>query len=347
MPQSERCIFPQFDLDQEKFFDRLITELQLLPFHIAGFPDMGYMEWLAESLSGTIIITSTPVGKVECFFCCGTRQGATLSTITANMVGWHISIPWDTPHPTLNISAPGHVLQATNGQPLYDEQSLIHLLWVHSFKFSSRIIRSISLAHRRRDSGCPCNAFLTRNTMFNLHFLPGYFFSYQSLNCWSTLTYRGATGAGASAKALDGSALITTKLSMAALAQNILDPVWSNALAYVCASVTDPLMFFEPLHTQWALCVPSSLMRYTQISESKLAPFGKYCGSPKVSWASYWSSCFSSDCKNFVIISLSLLLIIFVLVSLFCCFKVFVGHSAFVLILNCLCIFLGHQGSWW
>lgn len=125
-PQSERQILAQFDLDQEKFFDRLTTELQLLPFHIAGFPDKGYMEWLIESLSGTIIITSTPFGKVECFFRCGTRQGATLSTITVNMVGWLISIPWTQPHPLLNKSAPGHVLRATNEQPLSDEQSLTH-----------------------------------------------------------------------------------------------------------------------------------------------------------------------------------------------------------------------------
>ena len=56
------------------------------------------------------------------------------------------------------------------------------------------------------------------------------------------MTYKGANGGGASAKALDTSAPITIMFFSAAVAQKILDAVWSKEAAYVSPSVTVPLI---------------------------------------------------------------------------------------------------------
>ncbi|GFH51982.1 hypothetical protein CTEN210_08458 [Chaetoceros tenuissimus] len=94
----------QLDEDKEKFFDRITTELQLLPFHLMGFPNEGYIEWIAESLNNVAILTATPFGSVKTTFKCGVRQGSALSCVIANAVAWLSAAPWsldidDTPPP--------------------------------------------------------------------------------------------------------------------------------------------------------------------------------------------------------------------------------------------------------
>ena len=85
------------DEDKEKYFDRISTELQMLPFHIISFPPSGYSEWIAESLSNLTIETSTPYGTVTNAYECGVRQGSALSCTIANMVAWLSSSAWLSP----------------------------------------------------------------------------------------------------------------------------------------------------------------------------------------------------------------------------------------------------------
>ena len=85
------------DEDKEKYFDRISTELQMLPFAIIGFPQTGYSEWIAESLSDLTIETSTPYGTVINDYECGVRQGSALSCTIANMVAWLSSSAWLSP----------------------------------------------------------------------------------------------------------------------------------------------------------------------------------------------------------------------------------------------------------
>lgn len=96
----------QLDEDKEKFFDRITTELQLLPLHLMGFPNDGYIEWIAESLNNVAILTATPFGSVETTFECGVRQGSALSCVIANAVAWLSAAPWTMDLD--NAPPPGH-----------------------------------------------------------------------------------------------------------------------------------------------------------------------------------------------------------------------------------------------
>ncbi len=87
-------------------------------------------------------------------------------------------------------------------------------------------------------------------------------------------TNSGTFGAGASAKALDASAPMVMELYNDVTAQKILEPVWSSDPAYVSASVTDPVILFEPLQTQQAFLVPQSFIKYVHNNGSRFAPFG-------------------------------------------------------------------------
>ena len=93
-------LLAQIDEDKDKYFDRISTELQLLPFHIISFPQGGYTECIAESLSDVKIHTNTPFGTCINSFNCGVRQGSALSCTIANMVGWLSATAWLSP-PTL------------------------------------------------------------------------------------------------------------------------------------------------------------------------------------------------------------------------------------------------------
>ena len=58
--QDKRCIFEEsmepgdhlglVKEDEEKFFDRVSTELQMLAMKIFGCPDQGYCEWKMEDM---------------------------------------------------------------------------------------------------------------------------------------------------------------------------------------------------------------------------------------------------------------------------------------------------------
>ena len=98
-------LLAQIDEDKEKYFDRISTELQLLPFHILGFPTGGYTEWIAESLSDVKIHTNTPFGTCINSFDCGVRQGSALSCTIANMVGWLSATAWISPPPPQSLSS--------------------------------------------------------------------------------------------------------------------------------------------------------------------------------------------------------------------------------------------------
>ncbi|GFH58680.1 hypothetical protein CTEN210_15156 [Chaetoceros tenuissimus] len=87
----------QLDEDKEKYFDRITTEMQLLPFHLMGFPNKGYQEWIAESLHNVTVITTTPYGPVTTSFLCGVRQGSALSCPIANADAWLCAAPWVIP----------------------------------------------------------------------------------------------------------------------------------------------------------------------------------------------------------------------------------------------------------
>ncbi|GFH45018.1 hypothetical protein CTEN210_01492 [Chaetoceros tenuissimus] len=110
----------QLDEDKEKYFDRITTELQLLPFHLMGFPNNGYMEWIAESLNNVTVLTATPFGTVQTAFHCGVRQGSTLSCVIANAVAWLSAAPWamslmNSPSPPGHQPAKLHPFDITHG----------------------------------------------------------------------------------------------------------------------------------------------------------------------------------------------------------------------------------------
>ena len=94
---NKQTILAHIDEDKEKYFDRISTELQMLPLHIIGFPTHGYSEWIAESLSDLKINTSTPLGTVQNIYECGVRQGSALSCTIANMVAWLSASAWISP----------------------------------------------------------------------------------------------------------------------------------------------------------------------------------------------------------------------------------------------------------
>ncbi|GFH56611.1 predicted protein [Chaetoceros tenuissimus] len=68
---EEDILLCQIDEDKEKFFDRITTELQMLPFHLMGFPPKGFIEWIAESLHNVTVLTTIPYGPVKTSFYCG------------------------------------------------------------------------------------------------------------------------------------------------------------------------------------------------------------------------------------------------------------------------------------
>ncbi len=68
---------------------------------------------------------------------------------------------------------------------------------MQGFKFNSCMTLSISFAHRRADSGCPCKApFTGRTKSSGSGSRSGYLRAYHSLNGLSVLTNKGAFGAG-------------------------------------------------------------------------------------------------------------------------------------------------------
>ena len=149
-------------------------------------------------------------------------------------------------------------------------------------KFNFAKMLCISFAHRRGDSGCPCSACLTGSTC---PWLMGVLFKtlvYQCLNASSIVTYRGALGAGTSAKALVASAPITIEFVMDARLQNRRAPDCSRAAAYVWSRVTVPFCLGLPLQTQRAFLVPLALTVYVHINGRTLQLGGRGVGSPNM-----------------------------------------------------------------
>ncbi|GFH50437.1 predicted protein [Chaetoceros tenuissimus] len=70
----EEILLCQLDEDKEKFFDGITPELQMLPFHLMGFPSNGYIDWIAESLHDLTILTKTPYGTVTTSFTYASSQ---------------------------------------------------------------------------------------------------------------------------------------------------------------------------------------------------------------------------------------------------------------------------------
>jgi len=107
--QHQNTYLAQIDEDKAKYFDRITTELQMLPFLLAGFPPDGYIEWIAESLSNLTLDINTTQGNCHTNFLCGVRQGSALSCTIANMVAWLCTSIWDTPSPPPNNPTSGFI----------------------------------------------------------------------------------------------------------------------------------------------------------------------------------------------------------------------------------------------
>ena len=74
--------------DEEKFFDRVSTDLQMLAMKVFGFPDQGYCEWKMEDMIERKVNITTRYGNVWTVFLTGVPQGSTLSVHIANLIIW-------------------------------------------------------------------------------------------------------------------------------------------------------------------------------------------------------------------------------------------------------------------
>jgi len=80
--------------DIEKFFDRLTAEIILNAMRKAGFPEEGYLEFKASSLSFKKVIIQTIKGSIATIFECGLEQGNPDSPRAANLVIMNIHNMW-------------------------------------------------------------------------------------------------------------------------------------------------------------------------------------------------------------------------------------------------------------
>ena len=61
--------------DEEKCFDRVTVELQMMAMKTFGFPDQGYCEWNMESMFGRGVNINTKYGNVMANFLTGNLKG--------------------------------------------------------------------------------------------------------------------------------------------------------------------------------------------------------------------------------------------------------------------------------
>jgi hypothetical protein len=115
-------------------------------------------------------------------------------------------------------------------------------LWVVSFISCHHSMPSMCFSHKRADSGCPWMVYRTWMTVQSCGIGGSLRWSvHHSPRCASLMKrYNGAFGDGASVNALLTSNPIANMPSCAAIAQNSLLLIASNAFAYTCPSVTDP-----------------------------------------------------------------------------------------------------------
>ena len=96
------CLLGIIEEDEEKFFDKVTVELQMMVMKTFGFPDQGYCEWNMESMCELGVNITTKYSNIMANFLTGVPQGSTLSVHIANLVMWlkHKIMRGDSKDPT-------------------------------------------------------------------------------------------------------------------------------------------------------------------------------------------------------------------------------------------------------
>jgi len=76
----------QVDEDEEKFFDRISTEMILAAMRVCGFPQQGFLEFKANCMDEKQVSIITNKGTADGRFSCGLEQGNPDSPTIANLV---------------------------------------------------------------------------------------------------------------------------------------------------------------------------------------------------------------------------------------------------------------------
>jgi len=76
----------QVDEDEEKFFDRISTEMILAAMRVCGFPQQGFLEFKANCMDEKQVSIITNKGTANGTFSCGLEQGNPDSPTIANLV---------------------------------------------------------------------------------------------------------------------------------------------------------------------------------------------------------------------------------------------------------------------
>ena len=85
--------------DEEKFFDRITTELICTALRKRGCPPHGYVEWAAEQAHNIPVVILTRQGKINAMFKCGVKQGNAASCPYANATIALKIDAWEIPYP--------------------------------------------------------------------------------------------------------------------------------------------------------------------------------------------------------------------------------------------------------
>jgi hypothetical protein len=84
--QHRHTLMGHLSDDEEKFFDRITPELIFTALHKRGCPEVGYVEWAAETIHKVAVTIITWQGHTNAKFKCGIKQGSATSCPYANAV---------------------------------------------------------------------------------------------------------------------------------------------------------------------------------------------------------------------------------------------------------------------
>jgi len=113
--QHQHKLLGQLADDEEKFFDRITTELICTALRKRGCPPHGFVQWAAEQAQQIPVTIITKQGRVNATFMCGIKQGNAASCPYANAT---IALKVD----AWNIPCPEHTNPNNQQDPYYMQQ---------------------------------------------------------------------------------------------------------------------------------------------------------------------------------------------------------------------------------
>ena len=140
------------------------------------------------------------------------------------------------------------------------------------------------VAHRRGDSGCPYNAYLTGKTL-PIGIFPNFLWFSLQMRCDLSIVAHSASASGsASTKKLSASDPQTLQFVRVTSDQNRRELDCSRPAAQALSRVTLPFMCGDPLNAHRDFLLPPGLKTCVQMSGRMLDLLGKDQGFPNTFW---------------------------------------------------------------